>query len=90
MIRKNHKIELIKVWLSVILCVFGMILISCGFWVAPMGIIDNSVLVAFGECLTFSSAILGINYLYQNKVKDIEVSIDEKITNYVNKKEDNV
>lgn len=85
MIRKNHKVELIKVWLAVSLCIFGMILITFAFFVDPTGIIHQSVLIAFGESLTFSSAILGINYLYQNKVKDIEYNINEKINNYIEK-----
>lgn len=44
---------------------FGVLVLGCGLLVAslilpPPGIIDNSVLVAFGETLTFSGAVFGI------------------------------
>lgn len=78
----NKNIELIKIILAVALVCFGCVLLMCGFWVAPMGIIDSSVLVGFGECLTFSGAILGINYIYSAKHKELE----HKIQATLNKK----
>lgn len=48
------KVELIKIYLAVGMCIFGCGLIVAGFTVAPLGIIDNSVLVAFGEVVTFA------------------------------------
>lgn len=43
----------------------GVLVMGCGLLVAslvipPPGIIDNSVLVAFGETLTFAGAVFGI------------------------------
>lgn len=46
---------------------FGAVLILTAFFVPPMGIIDASVLTAFGEMLTFSGTVLGIDYKYKNK-----------------------
>ena len=77
----NKKVEVIKISLAVVLVVFGCILLMMGFWVAPMGIIDRSVLVGFGECLTFSGAVLGINYIYQSKHKELEYKINERLNN---------
>lgn len=73
------KVELIKIYLAVAMCIFGGILISAGFLAAPLGVIDNSVLVAFGEIITFAGAILGINYLYSAKHKELETRVTQKI-----------
>lgn len=78
-IKNNNRVEMIKIWLAVGLVVFGCCLIVAGFWVAPLGIIHNSVLVAFGEVITFSGAILGINYVYSTKMKGYEIEMDAKI-----------
>ena len=55
--------------LSVILCGFGAMLLLAGFMIPPMGEIHHSVLIAFGEILTFSGSLIGIDYhyKYQNK-----------------------
>lgn len=73
------KVELIKIYLAVGMCIFGCGLIVAGFTVAPLGIIDNSVLVAFGEVVTFASALIGINYLYSAKHKELENRLMQKI-----------
>ncbi len=39
------------------------------FWVEPTGIIDNSVLVAFGELGTFAGALYGVDYRYALREK---------------------
>lgn len=36
--------------------------------VPPLGIIDSSVLIAFGETSTFIGAILGIDYNYKYQI----------------------
>lgn len=43
----------------------GVALIIAGFIVSPLGEIHSSVLVAFGECLTFGGALLGIDYRHK-------------------------
>ena len=60
------KLQLI---LSVILCGFGAMLLLAGFVIPPVGEIHHSVLIAFGEILTFSGSLIGIDYhyKYQNK-----------------------
>lgn len=87
----NNKVEMIKIWLAVSMVIFGCGLIVAGFVVAPLGIISNSVLVAFGEVLTFAGTILGINYVYSTKMKGYEIEmnakLDRKIEEIASKKE---
>ena len=47
------------------MCIVGAGLLVAGFVVAPTGVIDSSVLVAFGEILTFAGALFGIDYKYK-------------------------
>lgn len=52
---------------AVTLAVVGCGLLIAGFVVAPTGEIHSSVLVAFGETLTFAGAVFGIDYRYRKK-----------------------
>lgn len=56
----NHRLTI-----AVILTIVGSGLLIAGFIVPPLGVIDSSVLVAFGETSTFVAAILGIDYNYK-------------------------
>ena len=56
------KVQLI---LSVSLCVFGGLLLLAGFCCPPLGEIHPTILTAFGEILTFSGALLGMDYKYR-------------------------
>lgn len=53
--------------LSIGMASFGAILILTSFFAPPLGAIDASVLTAFGEMLTFSGTVLGIDYKYRHK-----------------------
>ena len=53
--------------LAVSLCVFGGLLLLAGFCCPPLGEIHHSVLIAFGEILTFSGSLIGIDYKYRYK-----------------------
>lgn len=44
-------------------------LITVAFVVPPRGVIDPTVLTAFGEILTFAGAVLGLDYSYKAKNK---------------------
>ena len=54
--------------LAFIIAFVGLGLIFASFIVPPLGVIHASVLAAFGEILTFSGAILGIDYTYRKQV----------------------
>ncbi|MGM9830638.1 MAG: hypothetical protein ACI3Z5_01310 [Paludibacteraceae bacterium] len=57
----------LQIILAISMASFGAVLILAAFFVPPMGKIDASVLTAFGEMLTFSGTVLGIDYKYKNK-----------------------
>lgn len=53
---------------AIILIVVGCALLVFGFIVPPLGVIDSSVLVAFGETCTFAGALFGVDYHYRYKI----------------------
>ena len=57
----------IQLILSIALCFFGGILLLSGFLCPPLGEIHHSILIAFGEILTFSGSLIGIDYKYRYK-----------------------
>ncbi|WP_446786087.1 hypothetical protein [Macellibacteroides fermentans] len=62
---KKEETQLIVACLLVVL---GAGLLIAGFIVPPVGIIDNSVLIAFGEIATFAGSLFGIDYHYRYKI----------------------
>lgn len=64
----NKKTLNIRLVVALILTVVGSGLLIAGFCVPPLGLIDSSVLVAFGEVFTFVAAVLGIDYTYKYKM----------------------
>lgn len=60
-----NKHLIIKLSVAVILIVVGCGLLVAGFVTAPPGEIHESVLVAFGEILTFAGAVFGMQYHYK-------------------------
>ena len=65
----EHRVQL-KAALGLI--VIGAGLLIAGFMVSPTGEVHNSVLVAFGEILTFAGSIFGIDYKYRVNIKDTD------------------
>lgn len=57
----------IQLMTAVVMCSFGSALLVAGFVIPPMGEIHHSVLIAFGEILTFSGSLVGIDYKYRYK-----------------------
>lgn len=64
-LENKFKIQLV---ISALLIIVGCGLLIAGFCVPPVGIIDGSILIAFGEILTFVGAIFGIDYSYKIKI----------------------
>ena len=58
----------IRLAVALILTIVGSGLLIAGFIVPPLGIIDSSILVAFGETSTFVASVLGIDYTYKYKI----------------------
>ena len=61
---RKHK-PTIQLLAAVFLIVVGCGLLIAGFVVPPPGEIHNSVLIAFGEILTFAGAVFGLKYHYE-------------------------
>ena len=53
--------------LAIALCAFGCIMLAAGFLFPPLGEIHHSILIAFGEILTFCGSLIGIDYRYRYK-----------------------
>lgn len=62
---------------SAVLIIVGCGLLIAGFCVPPVGIIDTSILIAFGEILTFVGAIFGIDYTYKVRVLNQKDKADD-------------
>jgi len=55
----------IQLVLAVLMTLFGVALIAAAFWLPPTGVIDPTVLTAYGETLTFVGALVGVDYHYR-------------------------
>lgn len=53
--------------LAAALCTFGYAMLVAGMIIPPAGIIDSSLLIAYGETLTFAGSLIGIDYKYRYK-----------------------
>ena len=65
--KSNANIQLIT---AAILAIAGLILLFCGLYIDPQGEIHETVLVAYGEVLTFSGSLMGIDYHYKQRNND--------------------
>ncbi|WP_025838783.1 hypothetical protein [Porphyromonas cangingivalis] len=59
----------VQLVMAVIMSVVGLMLLIVALVMPPRGEIDSSVLVAFGEILTFVGAVFGIDYTHRVKGK---------------------
>lgn len=58
----------IQLIIAIILVIFGVVLLIIAFIVPPAGVIDPTVLTAYGETLTFSGSLIGLDYHYRAKI----------------------
>lgn len=59
--------KIAQVILAGVTVVGGLVLIACALYLPPQGQIDPTVLVAYGEALTFAGAVIGVDYHYKSK-----------------------
>ena len=52
---------------AAVLSLGGMVMLFCGIFIVPEGQIHESVLVGFGEVVTFTGALFGIDYFYKKR-----------------------
>ena len=57
----------VQLFTALALCTFGCIMLTAGFILPPLAEIHHSVLIAFGEILTFAGSLIGIDYKYRYK-----------------------
>ncbi len=62
--KNKHAMQLLA---AVLVLIVGCATLLFGFFAPPKGEIHPSVLVAFGEILTFAGTLLGIDYHYKSK-----------------------
>ncbi len=62
----NDKLN-IQLIVAAFLALGGLVLLFCGIYIEPLGQIHESLLVAFGEVMTFSGSLMGIDYHYKAK-----------------------
>ncbi len=75
-LRRRHRLQLMC---AIFLILIGSGLLIAGFIVPPMGVIDSSILVAFGEILTFAGTLFGIDYHYKSKTDSKNSSYEENL-----------
>ena len=57
----------VQLLIAVIATLFGLTLVGIALFLPPRGVIDPTVLTAYGETLTFVGALIGIDYHYREK-----------------------
>lgn len=62
----SHARLLLQLSSAIVLILLGGALLIAGFLVPPLGEIHPSLLIAFGEILTFVGALFGIDYHYKS------------------------
>ena len=57
----------VQLLIAVIATLFGLGLVGISLFLPPRGVIDPTVLTAYGETLTFVGALIGIDYHYRER-----------------------
>ena len=75
--------------MACLLSVVGIVLLFSGFWVSPEGEVHESVLVAFGESMTFAGALFGVDYTYKYKItRHLKKRDNNENSNAISQKEE--
>ena len=57
----------VQLMIAIIATLFGLTLVGLALFLPPRGVIDPTVLTAYGETLTFVGALIGIDYHYRER-----------------------
>ena len=79
---KRETKEDIQVWTAVGMLIAGVGLSAAGFLATPLGIIHDSVLWFFAQCLLYAGSIFGVSIYVTGKV-------NKALTNFKQGEEDN-
>ena len=52
---------------AAVLSIGGLVLLFCGVYIDPQGQIHETLLIGFGEVVTFAGVIMGVDYTYKRK-----------------------
>lgn len=69
--------DIIQFISSLITLIAGIALVFLGFFAVPIGVIDYTVITAFGLFLSFVGAVWHIDIKYNYKTKEIEREINK-------------
>lgn len=64
--------------LGAVITIAGLALLFWGLMAPPLGTIDSSVLVAFGEVATFAGSLIGVDYHYRFREFSRELDTKDK------------
>ena len=67
--------DIIQFISSLITLIAGIVLVFLGFFAVPIGVIDYTVITAFGLFLSFVGAVWHIDLKYDFKTREIERDI---------------
>ena len=70
--------DIIQFISSLITLVAGIVLVFLGFFAVPIGVIDYTVITAFGLFLSFVGAVWHIDLKYDFKTREIEREINKR------------
>lgn len=71
-------LQSIQLAAAAVVLVTGLALLFIGIFCPPKGEIHNSVLIAWGESLTFVGSIFGIDYSYRYRNRKLDKDDKEK------------
>lgn len=63
--------EIIHYCCAVFMLVFGCSISVMGFFAAPFGKVDGSVLWILGQCLIYSGSVFGVSLYVRSEVKKV-------------------
>ena len=69
--------DIIQFISSLITLIAGIVLVFLGFFAVPIGVIDYTVITAFGLFLSFVGAVWHIDLKYDFKTREIEREINK-------------
>ena len=58
-------------WLGCVITIAGIVLLFIGAYLDPKGQIHSSLLIGFGEVATFAGALLGVDYHYKFRFREL-------------------
>lgn len=84
---KKETRESVQVSSAVAMLAGGFGLSVAGFLIPPVGVIHESVLGLFAECLVYAGSIFGVSIYIQSKYTEIRNFVEKKMEEKKNEKD---